>query len=277
MHIKPCCIEPGCQILSLVNSDYCWHHLEKKDRWRETVCEQVRHGMDFSDAVFVESGLEGLDLTEMKAAGADFTGANLSGTMLQSATLGGVSLKRCKVDELDISSTNLCRAVLDGCHGRKIRSIRSDLSMTTARGSRFMESDFSGSDLQCSDWTGASLTEANLTGIKGINWFAPHSRLNGGDFTDADCEFCVLAGSDLSMVTAFRANFARSNLIGINGESASFREACLHYARLTSARLVDVDFRGADLSRAIFRTSVLIGVKFDGSERTRAVFQRAIM
>ncbi len=277
MQVKHRCIEPECRMTALVNSDRCWQHIDDKERWKKVLIDQVRNGIDFSGAVFVEAGLEELDLSGIRAVSADFTGANFTGGILKSAILNEACLNRCKVDNLDITFASLQRATLNGCHGTGVQACHTDISASSALRSRFMNSNFQAAVFQDANWSGSCLVEGNFSNINGRDWFTPFAILKGSNFTEADCEFCVMGGSDLSGINAERAIFARSNLIGINGEAANFREACLHYTRLTSARLVSVDFSGADLSRTVFRTAILTGSCFDRSDRTGAVFQRVIL
>lgn len=108
-----------------------------------------------------------------------------------------------------------------------------------------IEPDFSESDLQMTDLSGAKLYRADFYATN-----LTKARLNNANLGGAGFAAAQLYGADLSA----------SHL-----EGAAFVKANLDEANLTKAELTRADFSGASLKKTIFKEAILIGSVFSNA------------
>ena len=123
--------------------------------------------------------VKGFNLTALSAKGAVLYGLDMEGVQLQGAHLEGADLRACNLRRADLRGARLMGAKLSGSDLREAqlgplmisaeRVMPSDLTRAIAKGSDFSDADLRHavmvlSDLNRSNFTGANLKHADLTG-----------------------------------------------------------------------------------------------------------------
>lgn len=98
------------------------------------------------------------------------------------------------------------------------------------------------------DFSGANLTEFNLTGVN-----LRDANLKGATLSNVNLSKADLTGANLQGAILNSANLSRTSLTGANLKSASLENADLSYAGLLSANLEGANLKGANLQFANFR------------------------
>lgn len=203
----------------------------------------VLYRADLSRASLPGARMEGVDLSEAVAAGADLSGVvareltllrtDLSGTRMTGADLRKSNFLEVSVAGVDFTGATLTGAVFVTCkadgacfHKAQLDNLRlvKDCSFTKV------------------DFRSASLQGANLRG----------TQLEGADFSkallkSADLSECQLQRARFHQAVAPEARFAKADLTEANLVSCNLMQAILQKALIQGA-----DFRGANLFRADF-------------------------
>ncbi|HKT53669.1 MAG TPA: pentapeptide repeat-containing protein [Caulobacteraceae bacterium] len=148
-------------------------------QWCET---QGREGhpsvFDGADLRALKS-IKGYNLTALSAKGAVFYGLDMEGVQLQGAQLQGADLRACNLRRADLRGARLMGAKLSGSDLREAvlgplliasdRVMPTDMSRCIAKGADFSHTDIRQAimvfaDLSRSNFTGANLRQADLTG-----------------------------------------------------------------------------------------------------------------
>ncbi len=153
--------------------------------------------------------------------------------------------------------------------------------------------DLSGADLRESDFMGAMLRRANLSGcfLNPIHMYRADLReadlsktlmnranLRGADLRTAnlegaDMDSAILSDANLTGASLKGANLSRVNLDRANLTDADLTDAIFHGAALTRANLSGANLSGADFYSAIFNDTPTVGTKFAGSLVGYTIFQ----
>jgi uncharacterized protein YjbI with pentapeptide repeats len=153
--------------------------------------------------------------------------------------------------------------------------------------------DLSGADLRDSDFMGAILRRANLSGcyLNPIHLYRADLRqadlsrtlmnranLRGADLRDAnlqnaDMDNATLSDANLTGANLTGANLARANLDRANLTNADLTNVVFHGAALTRTNLTGANLSGADLYAAILNDTPLTGTQFAGCIIGYTVFQ----
>ena len=153
--------------------------------------------------------------------------------------------------------------------------------------------DLSGSDLRESDFMGAMLRRANLSGcyLNPVHMYRADLReadlsktlmnranLRGADLRqanleDADMDSAILSDANLTGASLKGANLSRVNLDRANLTDADLTDTIFHGAALTRTNLSGANLSGADFYSAIFNDTPTVGTKFAGSLVGYTVFQ----
>ena len=153
--------------------------------------------------------------------------------------------------------------------------------------------DLHGSDMRDSDFMGAMLRRANLSGcyLNPAHLYRSDLRevdlsgsllnranlrgadLRGANLEGADLDAAVLSTANLTGASLRRANLARVNFNGANLTNADLTEANLNGAALTRANLSGAILDGTDFYEAIFNDTPTVGTKFAGAIIGYTVFQ----
>jgi uncharacterized protein YjbI with pentapeptide repeats len=156
-------------------------------------------------------------------------------------------LRRCVLDELDLSGVDLTGATLDRVRATGVRLRGAVLDGATVEGGVLAGADLSDADL----------TDAALTGVD-----LSRARLVGARLTDTVFRECRMIGVDLTGM--------RSLAVTFTVDGCSLALARLADASLRGWRLERVDLSDADLSGADLRDAVLTDCALRGTDLTRA-------
>jgi len=153
--------------------------------------------------------------------------------------------------------------------------------------------DLSGADLRDSDFMGAMLRRANLSGcyLNPVHMYHADLRqadlsrtlmnranlrgadLREADLQNADLDSATLSDANLTGANLTGANLARATLDRANLTDANLTDVIFHGAALTRANLSGANFSGADLYAAILNDTPVTGTKFANSKIGYTVFQ----
>lgn len=132
--------------------------------------------------------------------------------------------------------------------------------------SKFVETDFTLTDLSNATLDGSDFTKANIT----------RSNINNVSAKDANFTKVVgnrtsMSGAVLENVSFEKAEMPRTDFMQAQISNASFSRAEIGRANFSDANLFNVDFSFANLARADFRSATLSGVlNFEGAYLFRA-------
>lgn len=233
-------------------------------------------GAKLVGARLIEATLTRTDLREADMTGADLTAVHLSGAQLQGArlnranlseavirntdlrgvefdqalfsrmilfgvNLSGVDLNGRNWEGVEVSSSDLSRAVLTGLNFRngfsdKVDFMLADLSQADFTKAEVYRGNFIGANLQEAKLSRSLLTQANLT----------EARLEKADLSQAD-----LTQADLSDASLAHANLNKTILDEALLTGADLQNADLSGASLSGSDLKETDLRGANLAGAV--------------------------
>ncbi|MGA2257919.1 MAG: pentapeptide repeat-containing protein [Thermoguttaceae bacterium] len=204
----------------------------------------------------------------------------LSGAYVDGATWKGVNFAGAKIEESDLSRSDLTEAILDHAMAAradfsravlnrasliKIQAAGVDFSMAAltsinARSAIFCNANFTGADLTgaClarADFHNAMLTNARLVQVDLSYAILTDAQIDDADFSSADLRWSILNGLALRNAQLTGAVFSHAfleecDLEGVDLPTAKFAEAHLQGALLTGSRMSGADFSSADLRGA---------------------------
>ncbi len=231
-------------------------------------------------ADFVGANLGGADFERALLDGSDLTGATLMRAQLHATEMRGVILDQVNVLETSWKKSELSPASADGVVFLQLDLKGNLLSGAELRGCAFVECDLSGVDLQRANLAGASFTTCNAEGARfsGADLtgaiFVSGTRLMKTDFTGA-----TLRNANLGACDASGSGFARAVLDGANLADATLADCDLRGARAVGAlmrkadlrrtRFENADLRDAILQKADVRGANLTGAQFFGADLSR--------
>ncbi|MEO1400238.1 MAG: pentapeptide repeat-containing protein [Cyanobacteria bacterium J06635_1] len=208
---------------------------------------------DFQDVDLRESYLLGAQLSGSLLQTANFAIANLSSADLSHcnlsqanfnvARLNAANLSHSQLFRANLNVANLIRAVLTGANLTESSMIRAEamrceLSQTTLRRANLSEADLREAQIRWSDLSLANLGQADLRESSLIGSRLTQANLQTTNLARADLRSTILQEADLRHAQLQRANLAGANLQGAN----------LRWADLSGANLQDTDLSGAKLS-----------------------------
>lgn len=155
-------------------------------------------------------------------------------------------LRDVRIEEADLSGSNLTRSSLAGVLARSAR--------------------FDGALLEDSDFSGADLSGASFVGaVAGQVSFAD-AMLEDANFATASMRFARLAGASLDGARFEKADLWGASFAGADADQTNFHDARLDEADLSGMNLTQSDFSGASLKRAKLSGSRLRGTTFLGAK-----------
>lgn len=201
-----------------------------------------------ADSATVTDALDALDAGP-EVADADLTGADPERVRDRLARGHGTPwvLRRCVLDELDLSGVDLTGATLDRVRATGVR----------LRGAVLDGVRVDGGSLAGAQMLDADLTDAVLTGVD-----LSRAQLVGAHLTDTVFRDCRMVGVDLSGL--------RDLAVSFTVDGCSLALARLADSHLRGWRLDRVDLSDADLSGADLRDVVLTDSKLRGTDLTHA-------
>lgn len=195
------------------------------------------------------------DLTRLSVAGKDLAHADLTGALLYGADLTEACLDYAVLFTADLREANLTRTSL----------VRADLRGANLRGTQLFEADLTGADLrEGSVMSSGPLPQGHTAAMASPATRGGHTDFRGANLTAAKLSGAVAIATDfkdanLKGAKLVRANLREANLSGANLQGADMSLADLRAASLKNAILVDAemtmaDLQGADLAGALTRT-----------------------
>jgi uncharacterized protein YjbI with pentapeptide repeats len=179
----------------------------------------------------------------------NFTGANLSGAVLQDLDF----------EESNLSSVNMARADLRSAHLRLVNLYAADLRSVDARGASFYRAHMSAADMTDADMRGASMD---------------HVEFGGAVLANANLEECYFGFSRLDGVNATNARLKFAGLPHADLSDANFENADLYGATLEGCRLLKTNFRNADLRTAAVYGVSAWDVNLEGAKHTDLIINQ---
>lgn len=190
--------------------------------------DHIERGRTARDLALKGANLCGCDLARLRADGLDLEDADLREASLVEVNWEGCVLRDARLDNADFTGAVLRDCDLDHARATGVVFARASLENSKARGARFDDANFSGSTLDDTDFSRASLRGANLEG----------ASATGADFRGAD-------------------------LHGARLRDAKIVDADMRGADLTGADLTNADLRGAILEGVLFEGATFTGARFD--------------
>ncbi|GAA4568184.1 pentapeptide repeat-containing protein [Planotetraspora kaengkrachanensis] len=189
-------------------------------------------GKDFTDGTPLPSDLRCADLTRAKLDEVDLTRTDLTGAVLRDASLKEADLTQVHVEYADLRGADLSEA---------------DLGQLRAKQADFRGAVLIDAEAGQAEFPHADLTEAVLT----------RTVLTQADLTDATLKAADLRGAELGQVRARTADFTGARLRDATFDQAElqyavFKDADLTKSSFTQANLQGADLRGADVEDASF-------------------------
>ena len=194
-----------------------------------------------ADANFSFANLTGADLSSADVSGADFEAANLSG-----ANLGGAMY----LEFAEGAATYDCETIFDGTGFDPVAAGWVLLGPSCSTCGPCPEPGFCAptlpmgagisEDHRCEDWSGASLSQANLE----------LADLENVDFSSADLSLAKLGYADAAGAVLVDADLTGASLYETDLQNARLDGADLAGAHLALAKVDGADFSGASLQSA---------------------------
>jgi uncharacterized protein YjbI with pentapeptide repeats len=177
--------------------------------------------------------LQGINLAEADAMGADLSESNIRNGNLTRAKLSGAQLRDADLSYANVSNADLTEAKL-----MEAKLCGTDLTKTDLR-----EAEMNGADLR-----EAKLWRSNLMGV----------NLSSGNLTGADIRGANLTRANLTKATLAQTNLAKADLTEANLTEARLNKADLRGAKLYMTDLKEARLYGADLGEADLTGSRLL-------------------
>lgn len=209
----------------------------------------MRHS-DFTNALFDDAKLRGVNLSDSTLHWADFERADLRGANFENARMQGGGLKDARFAGANLYGAQLQRANLVRAQLQGQQLPEAQLQEALLIAAKLQEIELENANLQGADLSGAWLQRANL----------PSSNLQGAHFSHAQLQDANLGEAQLQW-----ARFNYAQLDGASLWSAQMQYADFFAAALQGAELFDIeidehtDLAGSNLRMAAFKAVNLIG------------------
>lgn len=187
---------------------------------------------EISDCVFIDCQFKNCNFSSTKLKDCGFKNCQLydseteTGSIFRFANIIACQFERCDLSMADFSRANLYRTELAHCQAQG-----ADFSQVTIEskiGGKISLRDFSASEsnLAYSDFTGADLQEASITGCRLI-----HSVLN-----EANLEGAILTDNELHAINAERLTLRGADLRGSGLDGLDVREIDMNGVTIDEAQ-----------------------------------------
>ncbi len=177
-------------------------------------------GADFTASVFHNSNMSGGNFSNATFYGCDLQQANLENANFRRADFRGAYIAGANLHHADLSSADL----------------REGRVLEKGKGGMIVERDApDGKSNPKTDFTGARLTETNLSGV----------RAAYADFSDSDLTGVLIRGADLRSANFTAANLSKTDLSGSDLRNASLKNAVMTGIILEQAEIAGIDDTGA--------------------------------
>jgi len=187
----------------------------------------------------------------------DFDGTVIEDRSLDRAAIEALAgaqpvlLRRCELDEANLSGLTMRSWVFDTCSFKRTKLI----------GAKLEESRWTGCRGAFADFSGASLTEVTIDASDFNN-----AGFRGATLTGAAFRRCKLTGANLRETKSLNATFEETLLGSAQMPGFSFRKARLKKLDFELADLTKCDFRDAVFEDCILRDASLVDCRFEGAD-----------
>lgn len=181
------CHRKNCSDLALTGDEYCWAHVQDKQRYKDGLLSRIRSNESLAEWV-----LEGVDFS-----GDDLKGVDFSNIFAKGASFAGA----------DCSDASFVRAHLENANFQKAVCVRANFEFAIAGLANFSLADLSSANFSMSNLVGAVARGAQCDHTKFV-----YSRPGNSDFSGAD-----LSGADITRAIFRRANLTGARLVGCKG------------------------------------------------------------
>lgn len=237
---------------------------EERRRLREAVVADYSEGKSLADRDFTGADLSGLvlegaDLKDTMLEAVNLAGANLrrvdlSGAVLARADLTGADLTGAKLVGANLGAAKLCGAKVTGS---------ADLTRAVLAKADLTKVDLRGATLEGADFSEAIFADADLREVAASELTFLSSDLSGAKFAGANLEKCNFLEVNVAGVDFSSARLNSAVFLGAKGDGAIFRDAQLDNLRaVRDCSFAGADFRGASLEKANLRGTVLARCDF---------------
>ncbi len=249
------------------------------------------HGADFSDADLSGVSMAEADLTEVR-----FHGANLSDTDLTGAEVGQADFSQCIVNAQTLRTVALAeeqrKHIIDpAVTGETLAARGQNLEdLLTAHKKWVMSAGKNGEQMNLSgaDMRGTpDLRKVPLTAVRAKETNFMGQDLHGANMQSAildqsNFKDCKLTGADLRGSSLKQAQFTRADLRGLKAGPLRFdrpdgKGVKIHRANLSGGMFKYADLSGADLSYAILMGADLSGANLESCDLRHADLTGAIL
>ncbi|MFT7560593.1 MAG: hypothetical protein ACI93R_002515 [Flavobacteriales bacterium] len=211
--------------------------------------------------------LDGIELTQLKLSGIDFSGLSLQKAVLFRCDLSHANLTSADFRHAQLKENNFGAAKLIAAFFQMADLSGSNLShanilTASTQGARLDGIDFRGHDLQGLDLRSCSLISCNLSSQNLVQVdlsraCLDRSKVDGSNFSQAIFNNTSARGIDFSQAQLEAASFKKSDL-----SDSSFKQSRLNKVDFSQANLSRCDLRGAIIQQLNLTKATINGCKF---------------
>ncbi|MCJ7578619.1 MAG: pentapeptide repeat-containing protein [candidate division Zixibacteria bacterium] len=176
------CKRNGCGGMALFKSDFCWEHIQDKEKYKKLI---LRRQANPERAYFGVAYLGGANRGGANLEGAYLGGANLDGANLKQTNLQRADLWRANLLSANLEDADLDAAILEKANLSRANLRRAFLFLSCLREANLSEAKLAGACLKDSNLIGADLSEADLS----------DADLRNANLNNADLSEAVLTGA----------------------------------------------------------------------------------
>jgi len=222
------CKHKGCTKEALFKSDFCWEHIQDKEKYKKRILQSGKYGkILLRGANLEEAKLGGVLLKEAVLEGANLGGAHLEEANLEGTVLWGATLRRANLARASLVKASLIKANLWAANFRRANFKEADLEGANLVGARLeradiRNADLRGANLRVVDLYEANLERARLEGAILIGANLSKANLGNADLRNSNLNNADLFGADLTGANVWGMSHAGCKTDGIKAEYLNF-------------------------------------------------------
>lgn len=234
--------------------------------------EQFRH-MNISGLCLAGISLVGIDFTGVIAEETDFSGCDLSRSVLKDAILTRANFTGSRLAETDLTGTTATQAIFDRADLEGANLTEATLSDCSARVANFASARLHHCQLDHSNLTGAKFTGAQADFIS-----VCEARLEDCDFSEAQLERADFMKTKIVRCQFDRIRSDRLDLSGAVVEDCRFTAAQLsNCVAMLKASLTGCVFDQCDLTGISWSSAVISDTSFEKCQLAQADFSSGLL
>ena len=189
-------------------------------------------------AVFEDAEIHLATMTGVSAREAMFVNANLTGSSLKSGQFEQADFSGAMLERVNFDGADLKQSTFVGAHAPGVSMVNADLTGLRASGGvNFSGARFTGASAGESNWEGADLTDADLSGVE----------MEGAYFGSANLVRASLYAANMKFTRFPKADLSDANLTRMNLFQGSFEKAKLSGADISGSNMYGAEFLDAEL------------------------------